>query len=84
MKNLTIDGVLSAGSKIPAWASCWVELNSQRFDAVAETSELPDHSRSACSFQPFACGLARFLIVDPRRKIIQISRQSRWAIAPMV
>jgi hypothetical protein len=33
-------------------------LNSQRFDAVAEASELPDHSRSACSFQPFACGLA--------------------------
>src|SRR5260370_19702783 len=46
-------------------ASCWVELNSQRFDAVAEASELPDHSRSACSFQPFACGLATFLVADP-------------------
>src|SRR5258707_8762870 len=46
-------------------ASCWVKLNSQRFDAVAEASELPDHSRSACSFQSFACGLATFLVADP-------------------
>ena len=46
-------------------ASCWVELNSQRFDAVAEASELPDHSRSACSLQPFAHGLAAFLVANP-------------------
>src|SRR5260370_36812014 len=59
--------VLSAGSKIPlpAPASCWVELNSERFDAVAGASELPDHSRSACSLQPFADGLAAFLVADP-------------------
>ena len=57
-----------AGSKIPPpapRASCWVELNSQRFDAVADASELADHSGSAYSLQPFAHGLAAFLVADP-------------------
>ena len=55
-----------AGSKIrgPLRASCWVDLNSQRFDAVAEASELPDHSRSAYSLQPFAHNLTAFLVTD--------------------
>src|ERR1700738_4632785 len=56
---------LGRKSRSPLRASCWVDLNSQRFDAVAEASELPDHSRSACSFQSFACGLATFLVADP-------------------
>ena len=46
-------------------ASCWVDLNSQRFDAVAEASELPDHSRSAYSLQPFAHDLTAFFVADP-------------------
>lgn len=49
----------------PPLALSWVDLNSQRFDVVAEASELPDHSRSACSLQPFAHGLAAFLVADP-------------------
>ena len=40
-------------------------MNSQGFDPVAETLELPDHSRSACSLQPFAHALAPFLVADP-------------------
>jgi hypothetical protein len=43
----------------------WVDLNSQRFDAVAEASELPDHSRSAYSLQPLAHDLTAFLVADP-------------------
>jgi hypothetical protein len=52
-------------SRRPPGASCWVDLNSQRFHAVAEASELPDHSRSACSLQPFADDLAAFLVAAP-------------------
>ena len=60
-------GGLSAGSKIPppAPASCWVELNSERIDEVGEALELPDHSCSAYSLQPFAHGRAAFLVADP-------------------
>src|SRR6201984_2151600 len=39
-------------------ASCWIELNSQRFARVAEASELPDHSGSAYSLRPFVHGSA--------------------------
>jgi hypothetical protein len=48
-----------------ARSGCWVDLNSQRFDAVAEASELPDHSRSAYSRQPFAHELTAFFVADP-------------------
>src|SRR6266550_3017048 len=49
----------------PPRASCWVDLKSKRFDAVADASELSDHSGSAYPLQPFAHGLAAFLIADP-------------------
>jgi hypothetical protein len=52
-------------SRSTPWASCWVDLNSQRFHPIAEASELPDHSRSACSLQPFADDLAAFLVAVP-------------------
>jgi hypothetical protein len=45
--------------------SCWVDLNSQGFDAIAEASKLTDHTRGACSLQPFAHDLAAFLVADP-------------------
>ena len=56
---------LGRKSRGPLRASCWVDLNSQRFDAVAEASELPDHSRRAYSLQPFAHNLTAFLVADP-------------------
>jgi integrase/recombinase XerD len=49
----------------PPRVSCWVDLNSQGFDAIAEASKLPDHTRGACSLQPFAHNLAAFLVADP-------------------
>jgi hypothetical protein len=64
MAKMTDDGQ-GRKSRRPPRASCWVDLNSQRFDAVADASELPDHSGSAYSLQPFAHGLAAFLVADP-------------------
>ena len=49
----------------PPRVSCWIDLNRQRFDAVAEASELPDHSGGAYSLRPFAHGRAAFLVADP-------------------
>src|SRR6516165_6337758 len=53
------------GRKSRPPASCWIELNSQRFDPVAKASELPDHSGSAHSLRPFVHGPAPFLVADP-------------------
>ncbi len=61
--------------------SCW---SAHGFDAVAEFAEFPDHSMSTLSSR--LCvhrGTSLFVTHTPGR-MIQIRRQSRWAIAPMV
>jgi hypothetical protein len=45
-----VDRMSHAGSKISP-VSCGIELNGRRLDPIAEASELPNHSRSACSLR---------------------------------
>ena len=45
---------------------------------------MPDHSCSAPLFGSFGDGWASFFVTDPRCRITQISRQRRWATAPIV
>jgi hypothetical protein len=54
--------VCRTGSKIPR-GLCWVL--GQQFDAIAEVSELPGHSRRACWFGTLLDGRAVFRIADP-------------------
>src|SRR5947209_11964732 len=45
--------------------SYWIaRLRSCRLDSVAESSEFPDHSRSALLLRPFADDCATFLVTD--------------------
>ena len=55
--NFYLVARLPAGSKMPPH-SCWIDLSSQRFDSIAEASELPDHSHGAGSLRFFVHGRA--------------------------
>src|SRR6266496_1892684 len=56
-------GLRQTGSKIPP--SCWISrLRTQQFDAVAEASEFPDHSRSARLLRLFADSRATFFVTE--------------------